>query len=507
MDWRINSLVFSGVVLAGVAMACGGPSAVTAPVSETKSSVSPYRVSQAQPPRAYESDSGIVLTMVYLERDEGAERKALARFVGVEHALAAKVFLVVNRKSKGNESIDLWETMFDGKYWPVMKNDHKTDTIEFSAPRSWTHMEVAFDRDASAAIDSAMFLAKHEKEKESLTVLASLDRDYHKLDVQKRGEKYARNIEQACGTQIPVDYVWDRYSDKLLLKPEVCMQGLSALEHVCKSSAKAGKTAVRKIKKIQCETGKRDSTSLDSEQGVLTIVASGKYQKVLDIKTKLASQLGIRKTVLRDTTGDYLVLDTLANGNAPIYWGKGPKLREVRSANSNTLVELDWPGHPTAIIRRSDHWKVDCRQTKRNFKELNAEESDKFLDSAEFGEPIWKRREVALARDNDGVYYYVDRASPHYGGKDYRVYRGLRGQMVQTKLYDIVDDAKGKVFSTDKGNLRLILTPKETGEAFWLQGKKREALTVISEFEPGYRRLIYRELGIYDGEELGLLCP
>lgn len=496
-----------GVIVA--IAACGGAASVRAPTSEGETPISAYRLSQAQPPRVYESENGVVLTMVFLAREEGAaERKALAHFVGIEHALAAKVFVVVNRKSRGNEASDLWETMFDGQYWPVMEVDHKTHRVEFFAPDSWAKMKVVFDSDASAAIDSDKLLAQHEKDKESLKLLASFDREFHKGIVEKRGGKLAKALEIACGAEIPLHYAWDSYSDALLRKPEVCARGLQLLTQLCSSSSNAGETVVRKIKTIRCEMGKQASTSLDSAQGVLTIVASGTSGRVLDAKKKLARQIGIRRTVLRDSAGEYLVLNSLGMETTPVFWGKGSKLRELRAhGDGNDLLELGGGAKSTPIIRRSDHWELVCQKKSRRFKELSREESDKVLDNADFGEPIWKRREVALARDTNGVYYFVDRASDRYGGKDYRVYRGLRGQMVQTKLYDIVDDAKGKVFSTDKGNLRLIISKTERGAAFWLQGKKREALTVIKNYEAGYMQLIYRELGVYDGKELGLICP
>lgn len=500
MRWRTFTVGLSLVL-----GACGGTSAVVAPVSEMQSTASPYTVSKAQPPRVYESDNGIVLTMVYLE-NAGGESKALAHFVGLEHALAAKVFLVVNRKSGGNDEFDLWETMFDGEYRSVMKSDHKTHEIEFYAPRSWARVEVVYDRAGSAAVDADSILAQHEQDKEELSKLALLDFEFHKQIIQKRGGAEMEKVSEACGSKLSLHMDWDSYSNAQLSGEDYCRYGLTALTRICGSSLVARQVASNRISDIECLQGESDSALLDTT-GKLKIVATGKSASFKTLKKEIAGQLGIRQTVLKGESGRYLVFEPMQKGMSPVYWGDDVTMRQLRVKDGSSLVELSTPSSPVFILQRPTHWDVACPGGALRFKELEKVEADKLLDNAAFGEPIWKRREVALARDNDGVYYYVDRASLHYGGKDYRVYRGLRGQMVQTKLYDIVDDAKGKVFSTDKGNLRLILTPQEKGEAFWLQGKKREALTVIGEFEPGYMRLIYRELGVYDGEELGLLCP
>ena len=40
---------------------------------------------------------------------------------------------------------------------------------------------------------------------------------------------------------------------------------------------------------------------------------------------------------------------------------------------------------------------------------------------SDFLEPYWQRTAYALARDNFGMYYYVDRLMTQAGGNDYRL--------------------------------------------------------------------------------------
>jgi hypothetical protein len=145
-------------------------------------------------------------------------------------------------------------------------------------------------------------------------------------------------------------------------------------------------------------------------------------------------------------------------------------------------------------------WTVTCDQRDTALTEVKGAEAIKLIDKATFYKTKWKRQAYALARDDMGVYYYVDRIRDEFGGKGFDLYVGPRGNMVKQKMINIVSDSMGDIFATSKGDLRLIL---DRSEANWVKGKKRTALTYVPPTDNVY--MIYAELGVYN-ERLGTPC-
>lgn len=145
-------------------------------------------------------------------------------------------------------------------------------------------------------------------------------------------------------------------------------------------------------------------------------------------------------------------------------------------------------------------WKVTCDKRETVLAEIPRGDAIKLLDKASFNRVKWKRQAYALARDEFGVYYYVDRLRDDHGGKGFELYVGPRGSMSKQKMINIVSDSMGDIFATAKGDLRLILDQKE---ANWVKGKKRTPLTYVPPQDNAY--MIYVELGVYL-DRLGTPC-
>ena len=107
----------------------------------------------------------------------------------------------------------------------------------------------------------------------------------------------------------------------------------------------------------------------------------------------------------------------------------------------------------------------------------------------------------ALARDRSGTYFYVDRGNTEATAKDFRLYRGRRGAVKQLDMQDVVSDSEGEVFESRTGALRLIV---DRDEALWIRGKARDVLKALPLGEN--LGLIFNELGVYLGRELGTPC-
>ena len=149
---------------------------------------------------------------------------------------------------------------------------------------------------------------------------------------------------------------------------------------------------------------------------------------------------------------------------------------------------------------REGVYKVTCADRSTVFKPVEAGRAARGLDTATFGPPRGKYRAYALARDDAGTYYYVDRSRDE-GSMEFRLFSGQRGAMKPLKMTNVVSDSEGDVFATRSGELRLVLDKKESA---WVQKGKRQPLRSLA-VEDNVQ-LIYSDLGAYTGQPLGTPC-
>lgn len=154
-----------------------------------------------------------------------------------------------------------------------------------------------------------------------------------------------------------------------------------------------------------------------------------------------------------------------------------------------------------------------CDDRKTPLLELDGTQRTRILDKAAFHERYWRRRPHLLARDDDGVYFYVDRRDVSTADgvlmqaidlKDFRFWAGKRGRMKRLKLNDVIVDPAGQVFITKQGKLRV---ESKKQRYLWQVGAKHVALTHVplTAYNGGLV-LLYRQLGPYLGQRLGRPC-
>ena len=150
---------------------------------------------------------------------------------------------------------------------------------------------------------------------------------------------------------------------------------------------------------------------------------------------------------------------------------------------------------------RGGKYQVQCGDRKTELRLMPEAESRPRVAAAKFLAARWSRTPYALARDEQGTYYYVDVLADRRRGRDFRLFVGPRGSLKLQRMKNIVSDSEGDIFSTDKGELRLVLS---RDEATWIKGRQRTKLLPV----PVDRntRFIYAELGPYLGERLGTPC-
>lgn len=216
--------------------------------------------------------------------------------------------------------------------------------------------------------------------------------------------------------------------------------------------------------------------------------------------------------VLKDANGGtYVVVGDPATTSKKAFYGTGKQLYEQITIGGSRdgdawginiwaprIPEL----RPGGIMKRKDgtYFKSCDGMDDAVLTEITGDKAKAVLEKSQFLSPGLVRRPHLLARDDMGIYYYVDMLSQRHGGKAYRVFVGKRGAMKQLPLVDIAMDSAGEVYSTKTGDLRLVDTAQnaETGakkSSVWVKGGKKTELFILD--LDVNSPLIFKELGIY----------
>jgi hypothetical protein len=174
--------------------------------------------------------------------------------------------------------------------------------------------------------------------------------------------------------------------------------------------------------------------------------------------------------------------------------------------NGDSFERTFWEPRVHALYQSSFQFKdgkyeLQCDKRKTTFTRLPEAEAKALLDGAKFKKPRWTHRAYALARDNTGKYFFVDRLREPEDSKSFRVWAGLKGAMKPQKLTNIVSDSEGDIFATKSGALRVVLSKRES---LWAAHGKEQKLILLP-LEDNVV-MIYSELGVYTGERLGTPC-
>ncbi len=204
-----------------------------------------------------------------------------------------------------------------------------------------------------------------------------------------------------------------------------------------------------------------------------------------------------------------------------LYYGDGKTFFLVPRDTSG-MITGEWFPEPRAYNKsyNSGFRGVDLRRYSRieptkdgkgcelacgdRITQLTVVESAKakgMLDGATFLPSPRKSAPHRLARDDSGMYYYVDRGFVPGTEKSYRLFVGPKGNLKQQKMTNVVSDSEGEIFATKTGSLRLILGKQESS---WIEGQKVKKLTLVPVDDN--EQMIFNELGVYTGERLGTPC-
>ncbi|PTL78363.1 hypothetical protein DAT35_39660 [Vitiosangium sp. GDMCC 1.1324] len=145
---------------------------------------------------------------------------------------------------------------------------------------------------------------------------------------------------------------------------------------------------------------------------------------------------------------------------------------------------------------------VRCGTRTLPFSLVESEKAQDMVQKATFEPNPQKYVPYALLRDQQGRYYLVERGFLATEDRNFRVSIGPKGNLQLQKMKDIVVDSEGEIFSTKKGELRLVVD--RNAPPTWIENKKKLELRAVPVAEN--LPLIYNELGVYTGARLGTPC-
>ncbi len=252
---------------------------------------------------------------------------------------------------------------------------------------------------------------------------------------------------------------------------------------------------------------------------MLLIVALAQTPAKVDLSAKKTSLV-----VLTDGQKHYLVLDAAKPLDGEFYYGDAKTLAKLRvvGGGAQGTESFDVTLWDPRYIRGSQGsvditmkesgktWEVTCGKKVTAMKKLEGDEAVKFIEAATFTGHSWTRMPDRLLRDDKANYYFVDRlrTEDQFDRRDFRLFIGPRGKAKLQPLKDVVDDTEGMIFAAKNGELRLVAN-KGDGKALslkWVSGKTEMALTEVPLDDWRNARLVYMELGPYEGARIGTPC-
>ena len=158
-------------------------------------------------------------------------------------------------------------------------------------------------------------------------------------------------------------------------------------------------------------------------------------------------------------------------------------------------------GYKGSFYFKDEIYKIVCDDRETALATVDKSTTAAILGAASFSAPLWRHYAYAIGRDDDGVYYYVDRA---IGDENtLRLFVGPKGNVKQLGLTDSTLDAAGGVLTTTNGRLSIGLEGGKVSQMRWRQDETSLDLIPLDLWQN--RSLIYGDLSAY-GERLGTPC-
>jgi hypothetical protein len=470
--------------------------------------------------------NGLRVEVVDYDRDV-----SLIRVLGADNALTGKV--LAYERSRNNDRLS-YQTKWHGRALYALVKDRDGRYRAF-LPGERDEIGLSYSEDQSAAIDAQAIQRLHraQAERGELEPLQRFDRAGEQRDHEEALASESARIAKTCGTKpLPARIDWKTVSDAQILEYSVssyCESALGALGRACEHDA--GKRFAAQLSALECRLDGDNTLALAGStlrwninfelanasdvayEGLLAQIPAG-------AQTTLGKQLIAEQTaVCSDDAHQRVVL--VGPREAPhggLAYGDGKRFYLIRTppmlgggwffsprqrndAHNDNFRGLDLRVfsfvEPDAA---KGTCKLSCGTRDTQLTLLKGPAKDALLAQATYEPSPHTREPYALARDKSGTYYFVDRGNTDETARDFRLYRGKRGQLRPLAMKDVVSDSEGEVFASKSGSLRLVVGKQS---AQWIAGGTSTLLLLPINENLG---LIYNELGVYLSERLGIPC-
>lgn len=510
-------------------------------------------VAHAQSPsvdstKVFRSPRGEVVTVVLLKPI--ADGNAIIQVTGTKSPLEG---LALPYKRSTNGQTDSFTTQWRGRSFSfVQQHTRQREHWELYVPGDLRHAHpLNADEAASKSANPQALLTLHDKQRAegSIARFATFQRKDEQAEHDKAIAEAIADADKACGTKLKAQIAWASVSDDVLKTYSVgsfCSTPLGSLAALCKRSPIAATYIRDKVKELSCSwggphklalLGTKLELSVDPEKGNQDEFAT-RALEALEVAAPLpkatgetppwgdGKTLGQRITlaqagVCTDGKGHYVLHVASAGSAAQLFYGDGKRMTRVpliEQLGGATFFEprfFDANANPN--FRGADirvHSSVDfdaskgtclvrCGVQRTDLRVLPSDKATELLTAAALAPVPTLRVPHALARDERGNYYYVDKGSTPATASSFRLYMGPKGNLKLQKMTNVVSDSQGEIFSTKTGDLRLIVGPGGT-QSTWVKGAARTSLLAVPVQDN--LRMIWTELGVYAGEKRSTPC-
>lgn len=416
----------------------------------------------------------------------------------------------------------------------VMKYRGNDTGAELRLPRHGT-LGLTYAADKTEELDPGVLLRAYDRQREAgmLQAVQRFDRKREIKQQQDKMESSISSLAENCGHPFRVGVAWDTVSDEQLKNTNLwmrCVRVIGVLRELCRGDSHG---VVKEItwgnfREISCRFGDELDLRIEAKRLEFTALPfqkSGSAHRVRAFFLQempagegwtLQRRLDLARTeVCTDGEGRYVGFGPYPDGDDTLFFGEEKSLVRVPLENKGSRAYFFEPReereqvgddpltryHSLLVTRgENDTCRLRCGQRWIDLHKLSYKDARRLLLKAAFEPPPPRRKPFALARDRRGVYYFID-TSDREGARDFRLYRGRKGNLKQLEMTNIVEDSQGAIFSTRSGKLRLIV---EKENSFWIDGKKTHALINLPLVEN--LGMIYNQLGPYLGIPLGTPC-
>ena len=498
--------------------------------------------------KVFRSPRGEVVTLVLLKPI--AEGNAIIQVTGTKSPLEG-LALPYKRSSSGQT--DAFTTQWRGRSFSfVQQHTHHRERWELYVPGDLRNSHpLNFDEAASKSANAQAIVALHDKQKADGTLarFANFQRKDEQAEHEKSLAEATAEADSACGTKLRAQIAWPSIGDEVIKKYSVssfCSTPLGSLASLCKRSPVAATYVRDKVKELTCTWGGPHKLALNGSKLDLSVDPEKPNQddftretlEALEVAPALPKPTGdappwgdgrtlgqrimlAQAGVCSDGKGHYVLHIEGPSSTTQLFYGDGKRMTRVplvEAIGSAMFLEPRFynpdanPSFRGADIRvhsavdfdaQKGTCAVRCGTQRTELRLLPHDKALELLTAAALAPIPALRTPHALARDERGNYYYVDKGSTPATASSFRLYMGPKGNMKLQKMTNVVSDSQGEIFSTKTGDLRLIVGPNGT-QSTWVKGPARTSLLAVPVQEN--LRMIWTELGVYAGEKRSNPC-